>query len=320
MAFTGFGVVIATIAACRILQGVAVGVFNTSSQTYVADAAPPARRAETLGYVNTFQTMASSIGPTIAFALLTWPAAQWLNSVATWWPGLDEGPLAEYSFAAFFIVCLAIALAGAALLTTIRDTERARVSRGFSWATLAEPKAILPMLLTVLSIVPFGGLLAFMSFFAPERGLENVGLFFTVQSLGVFLSGLTMGRVADRFGRYPVVVSGMFLSAFGMFLVALAPNAAVLLFAGFFSGFVQGGSRNAMAALTADRVPQARRGAALSTYAMGFDIGVGIGTPLLGYIAATRDVGSAFIASGLIVLVGSILAAVFLRGGAASPD
>src|SRR5262249_4728118 len=143
--------------------------------------------------------------------------------------------------------------------------------------------------------------------------LENVGLFFTVQSFGLLTAGLTMGRIADRVGRKPVVVAMMLVAGTSMIVLGFAASGALILASAYFSGLGQGGARNTLSALTADAFPPSERGSALSTVSMGFDLGVSFGAPLLGVVVAMSGFAQGFIVAGFASLIGTVVAIIRLH-------
>jgi MFS family permease len=306
----GFATQLLPLGLLRAVQGTNVGVMNAAVNTYVSDIAPPRRRAEFLGYLNAVQTTATSVGPTLGFAVLTWSAPNPLSSAAFWWPGLAA--LNGYNFAALFFFMLLVTLIGALLTLLAPAPPRGSGPRRLGWHHLLYRKALVPMLLMVGLTVPFASVITYLPFYAPGKGLANVGLYFTCQALGALAAGLTLGRAADRVGRRPIVTLGMTGAGAAMVLLASAPNAGVILAAAVLSGFCQGGARNGIAAWTADQAPPEERGAALSTSSMGFDVGVSAGSFVLAAIVPSFGIPAGWYASAAVPLVGAVGAALLL--------
>ncbi|MCS6801385.1 MAG: MFS transporter [Chloroflexota bacterium] len=307
----GFAAQLFQLGLFRAVQGMNVGVMNAAVTTYVSDIAPGRRRAEFLGYLNAVQTTATSIGPTLGFAILLWSAPNPMSSLAFWWP--DLAAFGGYNFAALFLFLLLTAAVGALLTLLAPAPPRHGGWQPLRWHRLVYRKALAPMLLMVGLTVPFASVLTYLPFSAPSKGLSNVGLYFTCQALGALAAGLTLGRLADRLGRRPVVTAGMIGASAGMGLLAVAPNAAVLLLAGVLSGFSQAGARNGIAAWTADQAPAHERGAALSTSSMGFDIGVSAGSFVLAAIVPAFGITAGWYAAASVPLVGALVAGAVLE-------
>lgn len=297
----------------RALQGTAVGVMSTASSTYVSDVAPVRRRAELLGYVNASQTIANSLGPTLGFALLAIAAPAWLATVTFFWPDLWNPALADYNFTLMLLAMVVLSLGGAFLTMFAPEPSRFSSAKRGGLDAFISRRAAVPFLLMTAISLPYAGVLAYMPFFAEERQLGNVGLYFTLQALGAFAAGVTTGRIADVAGRRPVILFGLFLGSVAMFMLAAAVNPLILLASAVISGFAQGAARNSLAAYTADRAPASERGAALSTYSSGFDVGVSLGAALLGFIVPQFGYTAGFTVSAVVVLAGAVFALFSVR-------
>ena len=113
---------------------------------------------------------------------------------------------------------------------------------------------------------------------------------------------LPAGRLADRFGRRPVVVGGCLLSAAGMVLLALLPGVGGYLTAlavlGLGSGLLDVGP----AAMLGD-ILNGRGGTVVATYQMAGDVGTVTGPVTAGYLVDVASYGAAFgVTAGVLVL------------------
>jgi MFS transporter, DHA1 family, multidrug resistance protein len=113
---------------------------------------------------------------------------------------------------------------------------------------------------------------------------------------------LPAGRLADRFGRRPVVIGGCLVSAAGMLLLALLPGPggylAALAVLGLGSGFLDVGP----AAMLGD-VLKGRGGTVVATYQMVGDLGTVAGPVTAGYLVDVASYGAAFgLAAGVLGL------------------
>ena len=115
---------------------------------------------------------------------------------------------------------------------------------------------------------------------------------------------LPAGRLADRFGRRPVIVSGCLISAAGLLMLALLPGLAGYLAAlavfGVGSGFLDVGP----AAMLGD-VLGSQGGTVVATYQMAGDIGAVSGPVTAGYLVDVASYGAAFgLGDGVLGLAG----------------
>lgn len=178
----------------------------------------------------------------------------------------------------------------------------------------------LPILLFIalIGLIGFGAVIPLLPFYGAifDAPAWQVTLLFSVFSVGQFFGELTWGRLSDRYGRKPVLMTAM-LGAGAMFLAfAYAPNLwiAILLrgACGLFAGnmsVVQG----YIADISTRETMRGRLAMMSTVFSVGFVVG-----PVLGGLLAHPEVGAAgvrppiFAAAGLY-LAASIGVAVFLR-------
>jgi MFS family permease len=118
---------------------------------------------------------------------------------------------------------------------------------------------------------------------------------------------LPAGRLADRFGRRPVVVGGCFTSASALVLLALLPGIGgyftALAVLGLGSGLLDVGP----AAMLGD-ILKGQGGTVVATYQMAGDIGAVTGPVTAGYLVDVASYGAAFIVAGGVLGLAAVLA------------
>ncbi len=132
----------------------------------------------------------------------------------------------------------------------------------------------------------FSIVMPFMALYIEELGVKGdmvewyTGLSVAISALASALVSPIWGRLADRYGRKPMMIRASMVMTFTMGGLALVPNVFWLLFLRTLNGLFAGYVPNATA-LIASQVPQNRSGYALGTLSTGLTAGVLIG-PLLG--------------------------------------
>jgi MFS family permease len=149
-----------------------------------------------------------------------------------------------------------------------------------------------------------GPVTAFIAIFARERGVDNPGLYFTILAVALMLSRTFSGRLADRRGRAFVLIPGLICMAVGLLLTPFVHSLPHLLLAAVFIGLGFGSSQPATMAWAVDHVTPDERGMAISTYFLGFDSGVSLGSFLPGAIAVRFGFNAAWFFSAMCVLLG----------------
>lgn len=84
-------------------------------------------------------------------------------------------------------------------------------------------------------------------------GSTRLGLIITLFFIGMASGQLFYGTLSDRFGRRPIMIIGLGISALGSFAASIAPTIPLLFFARFITGFGAAGPRSLAVAMVRDR-------------------------------------------------------------------
>jgi MFS family permease len=136
----------------------------------------------------------------------------------------------------------------------------------------------------------FYDLILFSFLLVPIRatlGVSNATLSLLLgASLGATaLGGLVFGRLADRFGRKPILGWTILVYSLGTFLCAFAPSAAWLLCFRIVTGFGVGGEWATGQALIAETFPARMRGRYAAVMQSGAPLGVALASLVGGFLA-----------------------------------
>src|SRR5213596_3848238 len=169
--------------------------------------------------------------------------------------------------------------------------------------------------LTVLiDLVGFGIIMPILPVYALRFGAQGIGygaLVFVFSAMQ-FLATALLGRLSDRIGRRPILLTTMLVNAAGYVLFAFAPSYAVLFLARVISGFASG-NISAAQAYVADITLPADRARGMGTIGAAFGIGFVLG-PMIGGLADhyLGHLAPGLIAAGLS-LVNFLSAGAILR-------
>jgi len=169
--------------------------------------------------------------------------------------------------------------------------------------------------LTVLiDLIGFGIIMPILPMYAQRFGAQGIGygaLVFVFSAMQ-FLATALLGRLSDRIGRRPILLTTMLFNAAGYILFAFAPSYAVLFLARVISGFASG-NLSAAQAYVADITPPAERARGMGTIGAAFGIGFVLG-PMIGGLADhyLGHVAPGLIAAGLS-LINFLSASAILR-------
>ena len=164
----------------------------------------------------------------------------------------------------------------------------------------------------------FSIVMPFMALYVEELGVKGAmvewyaGLSVAISALASALVSPIWGRLADRYGRKPMMIRASMVMTFTMGGLALVPNVFWLLFLRTLNGLFAGYVPNATA-LIASQVPQNRSGYALGTLSTGLTAGVLIGPLLGGTLSEAFGMRGTFLLVGLILFICCLLTIFGLR-------
>lgn len=293
----------------RAVQGVGFAAVSTASGAAVADVTPKSRMGEGLGYFGLGQSLSLAIGPAIGLAFTA----------------KGEYPALFTTGAVVLALCLVFALSCTyekrrpkapasasadapkadalpeAVLPPDPQEEGGPAPRGL-W-TIVERTAFPASLLQMLLCVGIASMTAFAGLFATTRGFAHAGLFFTFQAVAMFLSRLFAGRLFDRHGPYAVLVPATALAAATFAGLALLRTEALFLACGATLGLALGSIGPALQALAVRRAPHHRRGAAMASFFLATDVGIGLGSVLWGFVLDAGGFLSVFLGAAAMMAV-----------------
>lgn len=283
----------------RAAGGIGSTMFSISAMALLIRLAPPQIRGRASGYFSAGFLVGSLTGPLLGAALvgfgLKLPFVVYAVAlviaaigVAVFMPavpahGVEEKPGAEEDPAA--------PVAAVGFTAALRDSAyRAILASNFAqgWASMGVRIALVPLFVT--------------------RGLGEsdawAGIILAFYAAGNMAAILTAGRLSDRFGRRPVLLPGLFVSAVSTLLLGYSPNLAVAVvltaIAGLGSGLFAPTHQAALGDVLGVRQ---RGGSALAAYGMASDLGAVVGPVAAGFIATQWGFGPAFVVTGGVLLI-----------------
>jgi len=148
---------------------------------------------------------------------------------------------------------------------------------------------------------------AFMPLYAPDVGIDDVAIVFTLFGLLVLAIRIFGARLPDILGGARAGTVALVATGAGMLCIAVFASAA-----GLFAGvvvFAVGSAfmYPAMLLMALEGSTEADRGSAVGTISSCFDLSQGLGSLLVGGIAALTSYRGAFAASSVATLVGVAL-------------
>jgi MFS family permease len=259
--------------AIRVFHGISIAAFTTAFSALVVDISPPQHRGELIGYLTLTNPLGVALGPALGGFLQNWAG----------YPPL-------------FLMAGGMGLLGwvCALQTKVNsiqpnrpDDASPKVQSPF-WQRLTNPALRIPALVLLLVGLAFGTLSTFVPLYIQETKVPlNAGLFYTAAAIASFSARLITGPASDQWGRGRFISLSLVLYTVSMLLLWQATTAVDFLVAGFLEGGGAGMLIPMMIALMADRSHPDERGQVFALCIAGFDLGIALAGPSLGFLAST---------------------------------
>jgi len=294
--------VLGLIFVAAVLRGFGWAGINTGGYTLLANAAPETRRGEASGYYTSATASVVVLFPAIALWLIDRPSL---------------------GFTSVFVLAIAASGAGAVLSQLVlgrlaqrpvpRDPASAAAApRGM--ASLVEPSVLPATVLNLCSNLAFPAVTAFLPLYARELGIGDVAIFYILAGVGSALIRPLLGSKSDTLGRGMMIGGGFVLQIVGFFLVLIANDLAIVLVGGVLAALGNAINSSATTALAMDLAPQERRGKAMATFSMSFQMGQGFGAIIAGALADAAGLRSMYAGSMALIGLGFLVLALNWRG------
>lgn len=278
----------------RIAHGIAFGTVTVSGNTVVIDIMPSSRRGEGIGYYGLMNNIAMAIGPMVGLFLHDF-----------------------YTFPVIFISALISCTLGCIMASLVRTPPKMPVKRApVSLDRFILLKGIPAGVDLLLLSIPYGMTTTYVAMYAKQMGIhKGSGLFFTLMAVGLAISRLFSGRQVDK-GKITQVISlGIYLACGCFFilggcetLMKREPTIGTYIFFGtaLILGVAFGTMFPAFNTLFVNLAPHNQRGTATSTYLTSWDVGIGCGLLIGGYIGEVTTLDHAYLFGACLTVISAI--------------
>ncbi len=296
-----WGIVVA-----RVIQGIASSLLWLSASAMTADTASEHGRGSAFGGIAQASSQGSIVGTFLGFTLLNTPLRVSIQGQVT----------QINSWAALFIVYGAINLI--ALFLTLRGLPETRpvASDGVPTAIHWSQTWVLLLLVTLVTGASAAMVSPILIIFLQEKlgvGVETLSWAFLPTGLVWALLPARLGRLADRFGRKPLMLLGLAAAAISSFVIPALGSIVALAILWALQAACYAAGDPAEQALVADLTGRQQRGRAYGLYLMCADLGATIG-PLGGaWLYQTYGAAAPFYANGIILALCALALLAFLR-------
>lgn len=279
----------------RFFHGIWFSIGTTVLVAIAADMIPPHRKGEGLGYFAMSMNLAVVVGPFISLALIQW-----------------------IPYSALFMGLAFVIVIGFLCSFGIQVSEeyREEVSGRLTFKDLIEIKAIPISLVGFLTSFAYSGIMSFISVYAKSVGLfESVSLFFVVFAAAMLLSRPYTGRLYDRSGPNAVIYPSLIIFAIGLILLSATHSVFLLLVAGTLIGLGYGALLPSFQTMSIQAAPKRRTGHATATFFIFYDLGIAVGSFVLGVVSSQFGFSTLYIICSGVILVTIVVYKVVTNRG-----
>jgi len=155
----------------------------------------------------------------------------------------------------------------------------------------------------------------FALYISQELGATTfqVGLVFTTGSLSGAVGAPLFGKISDKIGRKPIMITSMAIFFVVFLLYSMVSTFVEVYPIQILEGIGWAGLGATTTALIADTVPAETRGTAMGMYSTTWYLGWVVGPILGGWLAETFGFRSAFLLCSITIIFGFFIALKFIK-------
>lgn len=271
----------------RLCTGIAVGVTGTATGTIIAYVVPRAYHGLGISLFSMSTALALAAGPFLGIALVHGAGYE---SVV-------------WTACTFGLVCLIVFFALGPLPPMLK--KHRPMTDLYSYI---DPRVVRFSLVALVACLGYGCVQAFLTSFAEERGLSDVAsIFFLVYAAAALGTRPFSGHILDHYGENVVFYPALVIMSLSMVMLALAGNGMTFLLAGLLLGVGFGNFQSAGQAVSLTLVTRSRFAQATTTFFLFFDLGIGLGPYLFGFLVPSFGYEGMFFSLALVAVGAAVL-------------
>ncbi|HAR36752.1 MAG TPA: hypothetical protein DCR87_07620 [Acidobacteria bacterium] len=274
----------------RALTGLGWGISMTATIAMCTDLAPVQSMARSIGLVGVAGLIANAVGPS-----------------------LGEEIIRRFGFSGLFnssLIFLVLSLVFIILTRELPKEEREPKSSSSLAGVVTSGSLLILVIIGSMPVVHGsvrGAMIYFMPLLAKALNLGRVGPFFIIFSVAAILSRFRLGGLSDNLGRKKVVMLSALIISVNLFLISQIRSTAGLWLTGFIGGFGQGLIFPALSTYLIDFLGREKKGLAISLYNSLFDVGMGLGSMLYGWLSEMVGLQPMYLVAGILLLSFNII-------------
>lgn len=278
---------IASLVILRIIHGLTWAVSTTAVGTAITDIIPNSRRGEGMGWYGMAMTIAMAIGPMIGL---------WM--------------IQSYSFQGLFLLATLLLFIALFLTFVTKIPFTPQLEKGK--IQLFE-KSILPIAIVIFFLAfAYGGITTFLPLFATSIDV-NPGTFFLVYAVALTIVRPISGKLSDKYGEVLIIVPSLFITVLAIFVLTASNGLMGVVAAAILYGVGFGSAQPTLQAAMLKIIDPSKRGIANASFFTAFDLGIGLGAILLGFVSQLFGYRILFTGSAISGVVALLIFMFFVK-------
>lgn len=284
----------------RFIQGLGMGIESTATSTLASDLIPKSRLTVGLGYFSIALTLPSAIGPLIGLFLVQ-----------------------NYGFEALFFAGLILTVLAAIASFFISDQYKKQlkskkekletVEKIKTESLLFKVEVIIPSLIMFFVCLTNSAVTAFISQFAIEKSVNNIGYYFTVNAVTTVLVRMIYPRIFKNIKNGFLVAGSIVLMVASFWLISVSQTLFQFLLAAVLFGIGFASILPIMNAIVLNNVSKFQRGNATAIFSAAMDVAYGGGAMIWGFVAMFSGFPFMYQLCGILVGLTLLVAFKFRR-------
>ena len=286
LVFPTFGALILV----RLYMGAVYSVCASATMTLAGDVLPVAKITEGISRFAFTVSIGMAVGPYVGLQV-------------------QDNMSSKASFLTIFGITVAALICVSCCRIHYPKVERKK----FSIKDTIYGPAVPFMLNMMFLMIPYGAVIAYSSILAQEKNITAyLPYFYIFLVAGMLVSKLSTQRLIDAGKHRILVYASLVVLVITMISFLFLSTGVHLLAAGFFFGLGYGILQPLFQAFVTGTTPAPKRGVANATYMLSYDIGIGIGSLLMGFMQESIGLTTGFAVTAIAYLVGGAVYALYV--------
>ncbi|PJI29369.1 MFS transporter [Acinetobacter pseudolwoffii] len=271
----------------RFLHGIWFSILTTVAVPVANEFIPEQRKGEGMGYFVMSTNLGVVFGPLLALTVIQFTSFKSLFGILA------------------IIISLGLIFCWMLKITELPKSRQIGTEKTkLSLQDILEVKVLAVSCVALLTAFAYSGIMSFITAFNESKQLlAYTSVFFIVFAASMLLVRPWVGKIYDRKGPSAVIYPSFIFFAIGLVMVSLISNQWTLWLSAVFVGIGYGSLFPCLQTLAIQSVDKQRMGHAISTFFTLFDLGLAVGSVVMGLLIAYWGFEAMYVSSAALVIV-----------------